>query len=107
MLMAVSPIERPCATRSTYVATSAWDSTRIISPVLLALTILGEIEGKYAGQDQDVVLAVRDLHAIGVTKRQPRLRDGGHRSVAPPDGEVVLEQAAGHLEVVGPGHVDG
>src|SRR6266536_844367 len=68
-----------------------------------AHTVCGEVEGEDAGQDHQVVLARGDVDRVGVAKGEPALGDGRHRLTATADGELVVEQVAGHLQVAGAG----
>src|SRR6266511_1054004 len=87
--------DRPCARPFDQ---SRWSAAGLGS-VLLALLVLGQVQRQHAGQDQEGVLAGGYVHRVGVAHAEPALGDGRHRLVAAPDGELVVEQVALHLQV--------
>src|SRR5215213_4092590 len=75
--------------------------------MLSALLVLGQVQCEDAGQDQQVVLAGGDVHRVDVAHAEPALGDRRHRLAAAADGELMVEQVAPHLQVIGSGDVDG
>lgn len=56
---------------------------------------------------EHVVLAVGDVHAIGVGPREPSFAHGGDGAAVALEGVFVVEETALRLQVVGPRHVHG
>ncbi|MFN9954927.1 MAG: hypothetical protein ACK55I_17650, partial [bacterium] len=66
-----------------------------------------QIDDHRAGQDQEVVLAIGDVHAVGIGPGEPALAHFGHHAAMTAERVLVIEKIAGSLEIVGPGHIDG
>src|SRR6266545_2334778 len=49
---------------------------------LFALPVLGQVEGQDAGEDQQVVLALGDVHCVGVADAEPALGGSGDRAAS-------------------------
>ncbi len=75
-------------------------------PLVLPLLILRQIQRKDGRQDKQVVLTWSNVHAIRLGERDPRLGDGGHHLIPPPDRVVVLEYAPRHMQFFRAGNVN-
>src|SRR4029450_11246739 len=68
-------------------------------PAVLAV-VLGEVvDADGEGQDEGVVLAGDDGHAVGVADAEPALGDVGHRDAVPGDLVLVVEDVALDLQL--------
>src|SRR4051812_35054063 len=64
------------------------------------LLVARHVDDDRRGQDQDVVLPLPDLDAVGVGQREPPLRDLGHDPATPMERVLVVAQVAHRLQVV-------
>jgi hypothetical protein len=67
----------------------------------------GQVQREDAGQDQQVVLAGRDLDRVACGHGEPASGDGRDGLAVPLDGEFVAEQVAVDLHAAGAADVKG
>src|SRR5579884_285803 len=88
-----------------YAAQPSPDLTQ--NPALRVLEIQGQVKGKNAGKDQNVVLPFGNVYPIGGRQAEPFLGDGGNGLLALLHRELVGEEIPGHLQLLGAGNGDG
>ncbi|MEP6508921.1 MAG: hypothetical protein ABJC63_11900, partial [Gemmatimonadales bacterium] len=70
------------------------------------VSVAGHINHNRAGEDQNVVLAIRDVHAIGISEGKPLLGDGCNNFVTAGKRVLPVQEIAFRLQVVRAGNID-
>jgi hypothetical protein len=60
----------------------------------------GHVNHDRAGQDQNVIFPLGDLHTVGVAPGKPLLRDGGPVAGLPPEFVFVIGEITPCLQIV-------
>src|SRR5690348_14801217 len=79
---------------------------RQASVVSLVIGMTRLVDDHGAGEDENIVLAVRDVDAVRVAKRDPLLRHRCDHAVTSPKAVLVIEQIPFGFEIVRAGDVD-
>ena len=75
--------------------------------IVLVVRVADHVDDDGAGEDEDVILAVGDVHAVGVGPGKPFFRDLGDGLIATGEGVFHVHETALSFQVVGARDING